>query len=210
MSWRLFATDPENIAFNIYRDGQRINTSPLSTSTNFIDPNGNADSVYSIRPVINGVEGVAEVAKSVLSGKRYQSIPLNKPADGVTPNGDAYSYGVNDGSVGDLDGDREYEYVIKWAPSNSKDNAHSGYTGNVYIDAYKQDGTRLWRIDLGKNMRSGPHYNDFIVYDLDGDGKAEVMMKTADAPWMVQERSLAIARRITVILMVVFSPGLST
>ncbi|WP_318841514.1 rhamnogalacturonan lyase [Pectobacterium polaris] len=180
LSWRLFATDPENIAFNLYRDGQLINPSPLSTTTNFIDPDGKADSTYAIRPVIKGVEGKEDVAKSVLNGQRYQSIPLKKPADGVTPKGDTYSYGVNDGSVGDLDGDREYEYVIKWAPSNSKDNAHSGYTGNVYIDAYKQDGTRLWRIDLGKNIRSGAHYNDFIVYDLDGDGKAEVMMKTAD------------------------------
>ncbi|WP_326489396.1 rhamnogalacturonan lyase [Pectobacterium polaris] len=180
LSWRLFATDPENIAFNLYRDGQLINPSPLSTTTNFIDPDGKADSTYAIRPVIKGVEGKEDVAKSVLSGQRYQSIPLKKPADGVTPKGDTYSYGVNDGSVGDLDGDREYEYVIKWAPSNSKDNAHSGYTGNVYIDAYKQDGTRLWRIDLGRNIRSGAHYNDFIVYDLDGDGKAEVMMKTAD------------------------------
>ncbi|MGI8489551.1 rhamnogalacturonan lyase [Pectobacterium sp. S5] len=180
LSWRLFATDPENIAFNLYRDGQLINPSPLSTTTNFIDPDGKADSTYAIRPVIKGVEGKEEIAKSVLNGQRYQSIPLKKPADGVTPKGDSYSYGVNDGSVGDLDGDREYEYVIKWAPSNSKDNAHSGYTGNVYIDAYKQDGTRLWRIDLGKNIRSGAHYNDFIVYDLDGDGKAEVMMKTAD------------------------------
>ncbi|MEQ9914058.1 rhamnogalacturonan lyase [Pectobacterium polaris] len=180
LSWRLFATDPENIAFNLYRDGQLINPSPLSTTTNFIDPDGKADSTYAIRPVIKGVEGKEDVAKSVLNGQRYQSIPLKKPADGVTPKGDTYSYGVNDGSVGDLDGDREYEYVIKWAPSNSKDNAHSGYTGNVYIDAYKQDGTRLWRIDLGRNIRSGAHYNDFIVYDLDGDGKAEVMMKTAD------------------------------
>ncbi|MEQ6968793.1 rhamnogalacturonan lyase [Pectobacterium polaris] len=180
LSWRLFATDPENIAFNLYRDGQLINPSPLSTTTNFIDPDGKADSTYAIRPVIKGVEGKEDVAKSVLNGQRYQSIPLKKPADGVTPKGDPYSYGVNDGSVGDLDGDREYEYVIKWAPSNSKDNAHSGYTGNVYIDAYKQDGTRLWRIDLGRNIRSGAHYNDFIVYDLDGDGKAEVMMKTAD------------------------------
>ncbi|MDX6916618.1 rhamnogalacturonan lyase [Pectobacterium carotovorum] len=180
LSWRLFATDPENIAFNLYRDGQLINTSPLSTTTNFIDPDGKADSTYAIRPVIKGVEGKEEIAKSVLNGQRYQSIPLKKPADGVTPKGETYSYGVNDGSVGDLDGDREYEYVIKWAPSNSKDNAHSGYTGNVYIDAYKQDGTRLWRIDLGRNIRSGAHYNDFIVYDLDGDGKAEVMMKTAD------------------------------
>ena len=180
LSWRLFATDPENIAFNLYRDGQLINPSPLSTTTNFIDPDGKADSIYSIRPVIKGIEGKEDVAKSVLNGQRYQSIPLKKPADGVTLKGDAYSYGVNDGSVGDLDGDREYEYVIKWAPSNSKDNSHSGYTGNVYIDAYKQDGTRLWRIDLGRNIRSGAHYNDFIVYDLDGDGKAEVMMKTAD------------------------------
>ncbi len=81
--------------------------------------------------------------------------------------------------MGDLDGDGQYEIIVKWDPSNSKDNSQSGYTGNVYIDAYEMDGTQLWRIDLGKNIRAGAHYTQFIVYDLDGDGHAEVAMRTA-------------------------------
>src|SRR5688572_9115154 len=109
----------------------------------------------------------------------YLSIPLQKPADGVSPVGEAYSYRANDASAGDLDGDGEYEIVLKWDPSNSRDNSQSGYTGNVLIDAYKLDGTRLWRIDLGRNIRAGAHYTQFIVYDLDGDGRAEVACKTA-------------------------------
>ncbi|MGH3102247.1 MAG: acetyl-CoA C-acyltransferase, partial [Thermoleophilia bacterium] len=84
-------------------------------------------------------------------------------------------------AVGDLDGDGAYEIVLKWDPSNAKDNSQSGYTGNVFVDAYRLNGTRLWRIDLGRNIRAGAHYTQFQVYDYDGDGRAEVAMKTADA-----------------------------
>ena len=94
--------------------------------------------------------------------------------------GETYTYSPNDISVGDLDGDGEYELIVKWDPSNAKDNSQGGFTGNVYIDAYKLDGTQLWRIDLGRNIRAGAHYTQFMVYDLDGDGKAEVACKTAD------------------------------
>ena len=82
--------------------------------------------------------------------------------------------------MGDLDGDGEYELVLKWEPSNAKDNSQAGHTGNVIIDAYKLNGTQLWRIDLGRNIRAGAHYTQFLVYDFDGDGRAEVVMKTAD------------------------------
>jgi hypothetical protein len=94
--------------------------------------------------------------------------------------GSNYTYRPNDCSVGDLDGDGEYEIVLKWDPTNSKDNSQSGYTGDVWLDAYKLDGTRLWRIDLGRNIRAGAHYTQFMVYDLDSDGRAEVACKTAD------------------------------
>ncbi len=86
---------------------------------------------------------------------------------------------IPDMSVGDLDGDGEYEYIVKWDPSNSKDNSVKGYTGNVYLDAYELDGTLLWRIDLGVNIRAGAHYTQYMVYDFDGDGKSEVILKTA-------------------------------
>lgn len=108
------------------------------------------------------------------------SVPLQVPAGGTTPDGVAYTYSANDASAGDLDGDGQYELIVKWDPSNSKDNSQSGYTGEVFIDAYKLNGTRLWRISLGKNIRAGAHYTQFMVYDLDGDGKAEIAMKTAD------------------------------
>lgn len=113
-------------------------------------------------------------------GNNYLDVPIQIPAGGTTPDGVSYTYSANDASVGDLDGDGEYEIVLKWDPSNSKDNSQSGYTGNVYLDAYKLNGTRLWRIDLGKNIRAGAHYTQFLVYDFNGDGKAEVVCKTAD------------------------------
>ncbi len=105
---------------------------------------------------------------------RHLVVPLDKPADAYTKDGQPYTYNANDASVGDVDGDGQYEIVVKWDPSNSKDNSQAGYTGNVYVDAYELDGTRLWRIDLGSNIRAGAHYTQFQVYDLDGDGKAEV------------------------------------
>ena len=110
----------------------------------------------------------------------YLPIKLNKPAGGSTPDGQKYSYIANDASVGDMDGDGEYEIVLKWEPTNSHDNSHEGYTGNVLFDCYKINGEQLWRIDLGHNIRAGAHYTQFMVYDLDGDNKAEIVMKTAD------------------------------
>jgi rhamnogalacturonan endolyase len=109
----------------------------------------------------------------------YLQIPLQVPAGVTTPDGYTCSYSPNDCSVGDLDGDGQYEIVVKWDPDNSKDNSQSGYTGNVYLDAYKLNGTFLWRIDLGINIRAGAHYTQFMVYDLDSDGRAEVACKTA-------------------------------
>src|SRR4029450_1151469 len=81
--------------------------------------------------------------------------------------------------VGDLDGDGQYEYVVKWDPSNSKDVSQIGYTGTVFLDAYELDGTLLYRLDLGVNIRAGAHYTQFLVYDFDGDGRSEMMLKTA-------------------------------
>lgn len=106
--------------------------------------------------------------------------PSVRPCGGTTPDGVAYTYEANDASVGDLDGDGALDFVLKWQPTNAKDNSQSGYTGNTIVDGIRLDGTRLWRIDLGRNIRSGAHYTQFQVYDYDGDGQAEVAMKTAD------------------------------
>ena len=178
IGWRLFGNDPSGIGFNVYRNTTLLNTTPITNSTNYVD-NISTNSTYTVRPVINGVEQTASEAASVWS-QNYLNIPLQIPAGGTTPDGVAYTYNANDCSVGDLDGDGDYEFIVKWDPSNSKDNSQSGYTGNVYIDAYQTNGTRLWRINLGRNIRAGAHYTQFLVYDFDGDGKAEMACKTAD------------------------------
>ncbi|WP_114783443.1 rhamnogalacturonan lyase family protein [Botryobacter ruber] len=195
IGWRLLATDPDNIKFNVYSNETLVNTFGGPTSmTNTTHTSTSNSAVYTVRPVINGVEQEASKGAAVWSSNALR-VPLQKPADGVTPPytvtnngnvenypaGQSYSYTPNDCSVGDLDGDGEYELIVKWDPTNSRDNSHGGYTGNVYLDAYKMDGTHLWRIDLGRNIRAGAHYTQFIVFDLDGDGLAEVACKTADA-----------------------------
>lgn len=178
LSWRLLGTDPQDVAFNIYRNGILVNGTPLTGGTNFVDTAGTNNASYEVKAVIDGQEQLANKTTSVWA-QQSLTVNLNRPNGGSTPDG-AYTYSPGDASVGDVDGDGEYEIILKWDPSNQKDNAHSGYTGNVYIDAYKLNGQQLWRIDLGRNIRAGAHYTQFLVYDFDGDGKAEVVMKTAD------------------------------
>jgi len=178
VAWRMLGTDNKNIKFNLYRDHKKINSKAIETSTNFIDKSGTIDSKYSIEVLESGMK--REMTREVnVWDKDYLSVPLNKPAGGVI-NSETYEYTACDSSVADLDGDGEYEIVLKWDPTNSKDNSKSGYTGNVIIDAYKLSGKQLWRIDMGINVRAGAHYTQMMVYDLDGDGKAEVALKTAD------------------------------
>ena len=178
ISWRMFGTDPSDIGFNVYRESTKLNDSPITNSTNYVDSTS-MNTSYSIKPVISGQEQEATVSVSVWE-QSYLSIPTQIPEGGTTPDGISYTYNANDCSVGDLDGDGDYEIILKWDPTNSHDNAHNGYTGNVFLDAYKLDGTLMWRIDLGINIRAGAHYTQFMVYDLDSDGKAEVACKTAD------------------------------
>ena len=180
VSWRLLGTEAMNTGFNVYRAGTKLNSAPVTNSTNYLDSGAPAGAAYTVRAVLGGVEQPDSPAALQFAGG-YLDVPLQVPAGGTTPDGVAYTYSANDASVGDLDGDGQLEFVVKWDPSNSKDNSQSGYTGNVYVDAYRLNGTRLWRIDLGRNIRAGQHYTQFQVYDYDGDGKAEVAMKTADA-----------------------------
>lgn len=179
VSWRMLGLDPESIGFNLYRGEEKLNETLLTESTNYLDTAGTENSKYKITSVLNGVETLVTEEFGVWE-KQYLSIPLQKPADDYTKDGQPYTYIAGDASVGDLDGDGVYEIVMLWSPSISKDNSQAGYTGLVYMDAYKLDGTRLWRISLGPNIRAGAHYSPFMVYDLDSDGRAEVMMKTAD------------------------------
>ncbi|CAH1196790.1 fibronectin type III domain-containing protein [Paenibacillus sp. JJ-223] len=179
LGWRMLGLDPESIAFNVYRDGEKLNEEPIANSTNYTDAEGTENSKYRITSVLNGIEKAATKEFGVWQ-EQYLPIPLQKPADAYTKDGQPYTYHAGDASVGDLDGDGEYEIVLMWYPSNAKDNSQAGYTGIVYMDAYKLDGTRLWRIDMGRNIRAGAHYSPFLVYDFDGDGRAELMMRTAD------------------------------
>ena len=190
VGWRMLGTDPSNVAFNLYRSANggaavKLNSSPITATTNFVDSSANMSqsNAYFVRPVINGVESAASASFTRPANsptQQFISVPIQAPPGGTTPDNVSYTYSANDTSVGDLDGDGEYEIVLKWDPSNAKDNSQSGYTGNVYLDAYKLNGTRLWRINLGRNIRAGAHYTQFMVYDLDSDGKAEVACKTAD------------------------------
>ena len=114
----------------------------------------------------------------------YMEIPMQIPEGGVTPAGEVYTYSANDMSVGDVDGDGEYEFFVKWDPSNAHDVSGKGYTGKCFIDCYKLSGRLLWRLDMGVNIRAGAHYTQFMVYDFDGDGKAEMSVKTAPGTCM--------------------------
>ncbi|MEV0157552.1 cellulose binding domain-containing protein [Micromonospora sp. NPDC050686] len=179
VSWRLLGTETTGVAFNLYRGATKVNGSPLTGATSYLDGGAAAGSGYTVRAVVNGAEQAAS-APAAQFANGYLDVPIQAPPGGTTPAGEAYTYSANDASVGDLDGDGRYEFVLKWDPSNSKDNSQSGYTGNVYVDAYTLTGARLWRVDLGRNIRAGAHYTQFQVYDYDGDGDAEVAMKTAD------------------------------
>ena len=176
VSWRLMGTDdPDRTSFNLLRDGKLIKAG--LTVTNYKDGSGTNISEYQVVTLVDGEP--VDTSKAVKAwDKQWLKLPLDRPAAGKTASGD-YTYSPNDCSVGDVDGDGEYELFVKWDPSNSKDNSQDGYTGNVIIDCYKLDGTKLWRIDLGVNIRAGAHYTQFMVYDFDGDGRAEMMCKTA-------------------------------
>ncbi|MBR5749862.1 MAG: rhamnogalacturonan lyase [Prevotella sp.] len=172
VSWRFLGTDDNNTRFDLIRNGTTIATD-LEVS-NFKDDSGNSSSEYQVITKVNG-ETISTSAPVKAWGEIYKKLKLDRPATGAQGG----TYSPNDCSVGDVDGDGEYEIFVKWDPSNSQDNSNGGKTDNVYLDCYKLDGTKLWRIDLGVNIRAGAHYTQFQVYDYDGDGKAELMCKTA-------------------------------
>ncbi len=172
VGWRMLGTDDEDrVTFDVVRDGVTIAKDQYTTC--YQDLNGAKDATYQVVTKVNGE--VVETSPEVKAWEQvYNPITLDRPAKGA----EGGTYSPNDMSVGDVDGDGVYELFVKWDPSTSKDNSQSGITDNVFIDCYKLDGTKLWRIDLGRNIRAGAHYTQFIVYDFDGDGRAEMMCKT--------------------------------
>lgn len=178
VTWRTLTSDAKNEPFDIYRNGTKLNDRPLATGgTFFVDRDVPAgDVTYEIRG--GGKNGTYTLKTGAPAG--YLPIKLDKPEGGITPDGRSFTYSANDASVGDVDGDGQYEIILKWEPSNAHDNSHDGFTGPVLFDCYRLDGERLWRINMGPNIRAGAHYTQFMVYDFDGDGRAEMMVKTAD------------------------------
>lgn len=176
ISWRLLGTEQKDLTFNLYktvnRKTEKLNKNPITGATHFIDSKTDTTQniAYFIKSVVKGKETASsKVFKLKASNVPYLSIPLQTPS----------GYNVNDGSLGDLDGDGEYEIIVHQA-GRSKDNSQAGQTDPPIFQAYKMDGTLLWTINLGKNIREGAHYTQFMVYDLDSDGRAEIAMKTAD------------------------------
>jgi rhamnogalacturonan endolyase len=168
ISWRLMATDEEDVTFDVYRDGSKINGKPIAKGTWFLDTNAkDGGKTYVVKPS-SGEEG-EYVIKNDAPKEPYIQIPLKTPPNHVP----------NDATVADLDGDGDYEIVVKMEQT-PRDNSRDGPTGETMLQAYKLDGTLLWTINWGKNIREGAHYTQFMVYDLDGDGIAEVVLKTAD------------------------------
>lgn len=177
LAFRLNGWEYETAEFHIYADGKKIAELPSDAPTNYLDKKGDLNTKYVIKKISDGA--VQEETEVKNLAHNYLDIPIQKPEPFTAPDGAVYEYTANDASVADLDGDGEYEIILKWDCAG-RDNSHIGYSGIVYLDAYKLDGTMLWRIDMGKNIRCGAHYTQFLVYDFDGDGYAEMVIKTAD------------------------------
>lgn len=182
VQWRYLSSDAQTQSFEIFKDGRRVATVPARHSTMWVDSEGGAQgATYEVK----AVDGKGKAKRGVWTLPAdapvgFLDIALQRPENQTAADGSEVHYVANDASVADLDGDGQMEIVLKWDPSNSKDNSQSGITNNTLVDAYRLDGTHLWRIDLGRNIRSGAHYTHPMVYDLDGDGRAEVVMKTGD------------------------------
>lgn len=182
VSWRLLATEygaDKNVSFDIYRNGVKVNDAPVTNKTNLVDEAGKAGDIYTVVKTQNGQ--TYEGAQATASEVNYLSIPVQKPDPQPDKNGDLSAYTLNDMGVADVDGDGEYEYIVKWYPDNGFDsgNAVSPSSPTIF-DLYELDGTPLWRLNLGLELPSGAHFNQFMLYDLDEDGKAELFIKTSD------------------------------
>ena len=176
-SWRMTLEDAAGLQFDLYRSSNggaevKLNKEPIDRTSDFLDRT--VDYTVDNRWTLKATTGEVATWTRLKGEERnpYLSIPICKPEDGEIA-GEPFTYTANDCSVGDLDGDGEYEIILKWSPSNSKRPPQRGFTGNTYLDAYKMDGTRLWRIDLGPNVRSGAATTNFLVFDFDGDGTVD-------------------------------------
>jgi hypothetical protein len=171
MGYEYTGTDSDT-SYNLYKDGALLKN--VTDSTNYLDAAGTTSSKYTVSCVLKGTEGPKSTAPAVWA-QQYLSIPITPPPNGALGG----SYSANDAAPGDLDGDGQMDIVLKWDPSNAKDSASSGQTDPCIIDGYTMSGTRLFRINVGSNIRAGAHDTQMSVYDFDSDGKAELAIKTA-------------------------------
>ncbi len=179
LSWRLLADDPADTAFHVLRTDasgrpQRITPRPIGATSDFTDSAASASaSSYAAVAVARGVEGAASRSVAVPAGDQPQSFVSLALAPGTT---------VQTVGVGDLDGDGRYDYVLK-TPSQNIDPYAQYWTkspDSYHLEARAADGRLLWNHDLGWSIERGMWYSPFIVFDLDGDGKAEVIAKTGE------------------------------
>ena len=178
-SWRLLKSDPHDASFTLLKDGKVYKRN--ITGATSLEVEGTPTSRWQ---VVSDAD--ASKSKVVLPWAQPYLMLHVTPPPSVDCDKGSWSYTANDCSIGDVDGDGQYELFLKWSPTNERDNSGDGYTGNVFISCYKLDMENpqndprcLWTIDLGKNIRAGAHYTQFMVADFDGDGRAEMMCKTA-------------------------------
>ncbi len=182
VSWRMLDTDDEYTTFDVLRDGNLI-AQNLNTVTSYYDWSGTASSSYQVVVKQRGVAKETTDAITPWNGV-FKAITLECPndRDASTPFV-TIKLQPNDCMVGDVDGDGDYELIMKWEATNAHDQAQQGYTGLTFLSCYEimgsEEGKHLWDINLGPNVRSGSHYTEVLVYDFDGDGKAEVICQTA-------------------------------
>lgn len=174
VSWRSFTSDASDLGFDIYRGSTKLNSSPITTKTNFLDDGGEAGSSYTIKST-KGEEFTVKAWDNMYKAIKVKRMPATKDASGALTG----RYRPDDISIGDVDGDGEYELIIKWFPDNQRDSGKEGKASPTYLTCNKMDGTEMWRINLGHNIRSGNHTMSFLVYDFDNDGKAEMICRTA-------------------------------
>ena len=186
LSWRLFKSEVTGYSdsgvtgadFVVYKNGTKL--AFVTDSCNFLDREGKMGDKYAVAMTLDGrEEAPCKDVRVWPSGDNYYDLPIQRPDGGVSKNGERYEYHPNDLSVGDVNGDGEFEYIFRWEPTNAKDNSQKGYTGNCIIDCYTFEGKLLWRLNMGPNIRAGAHYTQFMVYDFNMDGKAEIALKTA-------------------------------
>ncbi len=166
LSWRFLGTDDEDIKFNVYKNGEKLNEKAIGDVTNYTDDTYKSGDTYTLVPVVSGEEVADETETALVFEGEYLSIPVKQYEAG--------GYDINDASVGDLDGDGQYEIVVRRDPVEMRSQNKTEYP---LFEAYELDGTHLWTINLGPNEVNSVDLN-FIVYDLNGDGKAEVVMRS--------------------------------